>query len=173
MDVEWGRIFISCPMPWVTTSRTIVSNFVRKKAIHATNQFQDISQGAFDIVLSSYSLEHHPHPKTALQDIHLLLKDKGTLVLVLNYERHNVAKGKSVYKLDLNQHLYTWIFQNINNLLITSGFEILDNRYVRGAGYYRLIPMMKLGFPFYRFCTNFISQLLGIKEIMVISKKKI
>lgn len=91
---------------------------------------------------------------------------------MLPFERHSTAKGKSVYSLDLNQHLCTWNFQNINNLLITTGFEIIENRYVRGAGYHRLLPLMKLGFSFYQFATNFVSRLSGIKEIMVIAQKK-
>ena len=34
-------------------------------------------------------------------------------------------------------------------------------------------PLMKLGFNIYRFATNFVSRLTGIKEIMVIAEKKI
>ena len=147
-------------------------SFCRKKGIKATTNLQDIHPESFDIVLSSHSLEHHPHPKTGLEDIHSFLKENGILVLVLPYERHSTAKGKSVYSLDLNQHLYTWNFQNINNLLITTGFEIIENRYVRGAGYHRLLPLMKLGFSIYQFATNFVSRLTGIKEILVIAQKK-
>ena len=120
--------------------------FCKRKGIKATTNSRDVERGSIDIVLSSHSLEHHPHPKTSLEDIYSLLKDNGTLVLVLPYERHNAAKGKGDYRLDLNQHLYNWNFQNINNLLITTGFRIIENRYVRGTGYYKLLPLMKLGF---------------------------
>jgi len=144
------------------------TEFAKKKGINATSDLAVVPNESFDIVFSAHVLEHHPHPKTMLEDIHQKLMPGGKLILVLPHERHGKAEGK----LDLNQHLYAWNFQNINNLLITTGFAIKSNRYLRGAGYNRLLPLLKLGgLGLYRTATNLVSRLAGIKELMTIAVK--
>jgi SAM-dependent methyltransferase len=143
--------------------------FARKKGINATNDLDSVPNEGFDIVVSTHVLEHHPHPKTMLEDIYKKLKVGGKLILVLPYEKHGSSDGK----LDLNQHLFTWNFQTINNLLLTTGFTIEKNKYVRGAGYNKLLPLIKIGgFGLYRSATNLLSRLAGIKEMMTIAVKK-
>ncbi len=142
-------------------------NFCREKGIKATTNLNEIPDEAFDIVFSAHALEHHPYPKTMLGDMYRKLKKGSLLLLVIPYERH----GKGKPEFDLNQHLYTWNFQAINNLLLTVGFDILENKYIRGAGYYRLLPVAKINFGLYRFATNLVSRLAGIKEMMVVARK--
>jgi hypothetical protein len=102
-----------------------------------------------------------------LEQIFSKLKSGGKLILVIPHERH----GKGKFELDLNQHLYMWNFQNINNLLMIVGFRIEKNKYVHGAGYNRLLPLAKMNFGLYRFATNFLSKLTGIWEIMGVASK--
>jgi len=102
-----------------------------------------------------------------LEDIFTKLKNGKKLILVIPHERH----GRAEFKYDLNQHLFTWNFQAINNLLMSVGFEIKENRYVTGAGYFRLLPFLKINFGVYRFATNFVSRLMGIKEMMIVATK--
>jgi SAM-dependent methyltransferase len=142
-------------------------DFCKSKGINATNDLDSIPNESFDVLFSSHVLEHHPHPKTMLEDIHSKLKKGSDLILVIPYERH----GKGKFELDLNQHLYMWNFQNINNLLLLSGFKIKENKYVRGAGYNRLLPLAKINFGLYKFATNTLSRIMGIKEIMVVATK--
>lgn len=141
--------------------------FCRKKNITATNNVDDLPNDHFDIVLSTHVLEHHPNPKEMLEQIYYKLKKGASLILVIPHEVH----GKASYNLDLNQHLFTWNFQAINNLLITTGFIIKKNKYVRGAGYYKLLPLAKINFSIYRTATNLLSRLSGIKEMMIIAEK--
>lgn len=141
--------------------------FCRKKGINATTDLGLIPDETFEVVFSAHVLEHHPHPKTMLEDMYKKLKPGHTLILVIPFERH----GKGKFEYDLNQHLYTWNFQAINNLLLTVGFKIQGNRYIRGAGYFRLLPLAKFSFAVYRFATNFISHLFGIKEMMIVAEK--
>lgn len=141
--------------------------FCARKGIKATTDLSSIPNEAFDIVFSAHVLEHHPHPKTMIEDIYSKLKKGERLILVIPHERHSKAQ----FKLDLNQHLFAWNFQAINNILLTSGFEILENRYLRGAGYNRLLPLAKINFGLYRWATNTLSHLMGIKEMMVIARK--
>jgi SAM-dependent methyltransferase len=141
--------------------------FCKKKNIKATNNIDDLAHESFDIVVSTHVLEHHPNPKQMLEQIYSKLKKGGSFILVIPHEVH----GKSKYELDLNQHLFTWNFQAINNLLITTGFNVVENKYLRGAGYYKLLKLSKLNFNFYRTATNFLSRLAGIKEMMVVAVK--
>lgn len=141
--------------------------FCRKKGINATTQLEDIPDESFDVVFSAHVLEHHPHPMTMLEEMYRKLKKGEKLILVIPHERH----GKAQFKYDLNQHLYTWNFQAINNLLLTVGFQIEENRYLRGAGYFRLLPLTKINFGLYRFVTNTVSRLFGIKEMMIVGRK--
>ena len=89
-------------------------------------------------------------------------------MIVVPHERH----GRAKFELDLNQHLYMWNFQNLNNLLLVNGFEIVQNKYLRGAGYNKLLWLEKINFKLYWWATNMLSRLTGIKEILVVARKK-
>jgi SAM-dependent methyltransferase len=141
--------------------------FCRRKGIDATSNLEEIADESFDVIFSAHVLEHHPHPKTMLENIYQKLKTGGKFILVLPHEKH----GKAQFNFDLNQHLYTWNFQAINNLLLLNGFHILENKYVRGAGYNRLLPIAKWNFELYRTTTNLLSRLAGIKEMMIVASK--
>lgn len=141
--------------------------FSRERGVNATNHLDDIPDESCDYVFSSHVLEHHPHPKTMIEEMRAKLKPGHDLRLVIPFERH----GKASFELDLDQHLFMWNFRNINNLLITSGFKIKENKYVRGAGYQRWLFLAKINFGLYRWITNLTSRIAGIKEIMVVATK--
>jgi len=143
------------------------TDFCRTKGLDVTNILTDIPDESCDIVFSSHVLEHHPFPKTMIEEMRSKLKKGNDMLLVIPYERH----GKAKLELDLNQHLYMWNFQNINNLLISSGFKIKKNRYIRGIGYEKWLFLSKINFGLYHFITNLTSRLSGIKEIMVVATK--
>ncbi len=142
-------------------------SFCRQKGINATNNLEDLENESFDYVFSSHVLEHHPYPKQMIEEMREKLKTGSDLLLVIPFERH----GKAKFELDLNQHLYNWNFQNINNLLLTTGFAIKENKYLRGAGYNRLLALGKKNFKLYKLATNSVSYLAGIKEMMVVATK--
>ncbi len=143
-------------------------DFCRSKGIQATNSLEDLEDESFDVVFSAHVLEHHPHPKTMLEDMRSKLKKGKRLILVIPYERH-MKKGE--FELDLNQHLYCWNFQAINNLLITTGFKIEENHYIRGAGYHKLLGLNKISSRLYWHTTNMLSRVAGIKEMMIVATK--
>ncbi|HWR32891.1 MAG TPA: class I SAM-dependent methyltransferase [Chitinophagaceae bacterium] len=143
--------------------------FCKKKGINATNDLHALPDEGFDIIFSAHVLEHHPNPKEMLGNIYSKLKKGSALILVIPHEVH----GKSQYMLDLNQHLFSWNFQTINNLLLTTGFLVRKNKYIRGAGYKKLLKLAKINFGLYRMATNLLSRLSGIKEMMIIAEKPI
>jgi len=141
--------------------------FCKKKNIKATNNLNDVPDEEFDIVISTHVLEHHPNPKEMLVQIFSKLKKGASLILVIPHEVHGIPK----FELDLNQHLFMWNFQAINNLLITTGFKVVQNKYVRGAGYNKLLKLARINFNLYKTATNLISRLSGIKEMMIVAVK--
>lgn len=144
------------------------AKFSRDRGVNATNTLADIPNESCDYVFSSHVLEHHPHPKMMIEEMRSKLKDGHDLLLVIPFERH----GKASFELNLDQHLYMWNFQNINNLLISSGFKIKENKYLRGAGYQKWLFLAKTNFGLYQWITNLTSRLTGIKEIMVVATKQ-
>jgi len=141
--------------------------FCKKKNIKATNNLNDVPDEEFDIVISTHVLEHHPNPKEMLIQIFSKLKKGASLILVIPHEVHGIPK----FELDLNQHLFMWNFQAINNLLITTGFKVVQNKYVRGAGYNKLLKLARINFNLYKTATNLLSRLSGIKEMMIVAVK--
>jgi SAM-dependent methyltransferase len=103
--------------------------YCKKKVNTATSHLQALSDETIDMVLSAHIFERHPNPKEMLGNIFSKLKKGFTLILVILYE----LRGKAQYMLDLNQHLFIWNFQTINNLLLTTGFIVMKNKYLRGA----------------------------------------
>jgi SAM-dependent methyltransferase len=141
--------------------------FCREKGINATTKLEEIPDEGFDLVFTAHVLEHHPNPKSMIEDMRRKLKRGQRLIIVIPHERH----GRAGFSLDLNQHLFSWNFRTINNLLLTSGFQIKANRYVRGAGYFRLLSLARINFGLYRWATNTVSRIMGIREIMVVATK--
>ena len=80
--------------------------------------------------------------------------------------------GKASFELDENQHLYCWNFQTINNLLISNGFQIEKNEYVKGAAYRKLLPFFSLNKSLYKFLTTTTARIFGLREMMIVATKK-
>lgn len=142
--------------------------FCKSKGLQVTSNLDELPNQGFDTVFCAHVLEHHPHPKIMLENIRSKLKTGHDLILVLPYETH-AQKGD--FQLDLNQHLYCWNFQSINNLLISTGFNVKKNQYLRGSGYFRLLPVNRISFPLYFFTTNLVSYFAGIREMLIVATK--
>ena len=140
----------------------------KKRGIKVIHDLDEIEDKSFDIVYSAHTLEHVINPHEVILQMKAKLKDNGKLMLILPTERLR----KASFELDTNQHLYSWNFRTINNLLIKSGFDILENKYYRGIGYDKLLFASRLSINFYRWLTYLTAFLCGIKEMMIIAKKK-
>lgn len=144
-------------------------DYCRRKGINVVNNLDLIPDGSIDIVFSSHTLEHLENPRDMLGTMKNKLKDSGKLILVLPVENH----GHSSFELDINQHLFCWNFRTINNLLLVSGFKIISNQYLRGAGYGKLLSLSKINRKLYDLATQLMAYLFGIKEMKIVASKKI
>ena len=82
-----------------------------------------IEKKSFDLVISSYTFDHIPHPRAVLSNIYDILKNDGLVVteihdLELIKERREFCLFEHEHYIYLNQQTFT-------NLLAETGFEVL------------------------------------------------
>jgi SAM-dependent methyltransferase len=142
--------------------------FSRRKGIHVFDRIEEVPNEHYDVVLSSHVLEHLENPFENLNLLSSKLKPGGQLILVLPTERHGVVP----FAIDADQHLYSWNFRTINNLLQRAGFEIRENRFRYGTAQYKLRYLGKLSFSVYDLNTRILGKLLSRRDMIVIAQKK-
>ena len=94
---------------------------------------EDVPDNSVDVVITSHTLEHIPHPYVALRQIRDKLKPDGKLVLLLPID--DWRRGRKYHGGDVNNHLYTWTPLLLGNLLTEAGYRVhpSDIRRVRHA----------------------------------------
>jgi SAM-dependent methyltransferase len=133
------------------------------RGIRATTCLSEIADQSSDVVLAAHVLEHHPEPLKMLCEIARKMKPGGTLIIALPYERHR----RPPIGADLDQHLYSWTFQTINNLLIFAGFRVTANRYLFGTGYRKLLGLKKIDRRGYSVAVWIAGVLTNCRELLV------
>jgi SAM-dependent methyltransferase len=101
---------------------------LRKRGRIVLDRRQDIERGAFEYVLSSHSLEHSPTPFYDLQEFREYVRPAGRLILALPIEKND----RPTLRPDWDQHLQTWTFQTITNLLLVTGWKPLFQSVIYG-----------------------------------------
>jgi len=129
-----------------------------------------IPNNSYDIVLMSHVLEHVTCPYQTLKIVRRKLKRYGILILVLPFEKDD-KPFKPPIKLDPNQHLYAWTFKAINNLLIRTGFEVLENKIIYLTGIRRFEKMYKINRKLYLKLIKLIGRIFNRKERLIVCKK--
>ncbi len=134
------------------------------RGLHVFRQYKDIPQRSWDYVLCRHALEHVEHPLDVLREMFALLKDRGTLILILPKERHRFIDPKP----DLNQHLYCWNFRTIDNLIHRAGGVVTKNFYESVVGYRALLPVRRIfGSTAYYHATRAAGRLARVTELVV------
>jgi len=142
-------------------------DFCKQKGKKIIKSLDEVNDGTFDVVFSSHTLEHVETPFETLKLLYKKLRPDGILILVLPVEKY----GKSDFDPDSNQHLFLWNFRTINNLLIRSGFKILENSYLRGYGYDKFNSIAKINLKLFEIITTLTSLIYGVKELFIVAKK--
>ncbi len=140
--------------------------FSKNKGVNTIEDLKDVNN--FDVVFSSHVLEHVENPCETINIMKSKLKKNGKLILILPVEKHEKVK----FRLDKHQHLYCWNFKSINNLLIKSGFKIVENKYLHGGGYKKLLLVSRIYFKLYILLTRLTGFLYGTKEMKIVATKK-
>jgi SAM-dependent methyltransferase len=105
----------------------------RKRRVLETRE--EIPRAGFDYLLSSHSLEHSPSAYGDLQEFREYLRPAGRLILVLPIE----LRLKPALEPDWDQHLQSWTFQTITNLLNRTGWVPLFQSVIYGPFLLRTI----------------------------------
>jgi SAM-dependent methyltransferase len=113
----------------------------RRRGVRVHDQMENVPRGAYDVVLCRHVLEHVEAPLDALRTMRALLRDGGTLILVLPRERHWLPRD---VRPDVNRHLYCWNVRAIWNLLWLAGFEPVSATYCHPFGAHRLMFVRRL-----------------------------
>jgi len=139
--------------------------FLAKKGVPCYSCIDDIPDKNFDIVLCCHVLEHLDDPLETLRIFKRKLKPGGKLILVVPRERHAPAS----FEMDINQHLFSWNFRTLNNLLNRAGYTVCENAICRGKGYYKLMPLTLFGYKPWRLATKLVAFLFRSSEMKVVA----
>lgn len=142
-------------------------NFFKSKGGMATNNINKIPDNSIDIIFSAHVLEHVENPLETLNIIKSKLKKGGKLIIVTPLD-----KVKKVNSKDVNQHLWTWTPQLMNNLLVKSGFQPVENKIISSYAYKKLLPFRKLGIITYDYITRFAGIIFRDKELKFVAVKR-
>ena len=116
-----GHLTVSIKAECYDVSQYIMDDLQESGRLIVRN-LQNIKSDSYDYILASHSLEHSWDPRIELLEIKRMLNLNGNLFLILPIED---LPGQFPIKPDIHQHLYAWNFQNIVNLLVNCGFEVL------------------------------------------------
>jgi SAM-dependent methyltransferase len=103
--------------------------FLKSKGRKVFETPAEIITGSYDYLISSHCLEHVKNPFEELLFLKSILKDSGTLVLIVPIE---VMPGTPVYSFDDNKHFYNWNFQSMTNILLETGYAVKIQKTVYG-----------------------------------------
>jgi hypothetical protein len=108
------------------------------------------------------------NPTENLKFLYKKLKKDGLLILVLPTERQRYSLLRPEL---LNNHLFAWNFDTINNLLFRVGFKVEKNKFYSGAGYSKLSFLSNFSFSLYLIIVSLIGRLTKSKDLFILARK--
>lgn len=123
-----GQVSAAIPDAACFDQSQYARRFVQQQGRKCFEDFNDIPEHAFDVVLSSHTLEHCLSPPDELEKFRRFVNSDGKLVLIVP---HEIRVGPAM-KMDTDRHLYAWSFQTITNLLLTCGWKPVQQRWLYG-----------------------------------------
>jgi len=142
-------------------------DFFKAKGGNATTDINRIPDNSFDIVFSAHVLEHVDNPLETLGVMFSKLKKGGRLILITPLD-----KCKKINCADINQHLWTWTPQLMNNLLVKAGFKPIENKIISTCAYKKLLPFRKFGIRVYDWATRLAGKIVRDRELKFVAVKE-
>jgi len=123
----------------------------RRRGLRVFDDLNTVPRGAWDIVICRHVMEHVEEPLASLRSMRDLIAPDGELYLILPKESH----GRSSLVPDMDQHLYSWTFRTLNNLVLRAGLVPYRNEYRYSLGWRFFLPVRKhLGPASYYYITT-------------------
>ena len=111
----------------------------RRRHLTVFDDLADVPKAEWEIVFCRHVLEHLERPLDTLRSIRELIAPGGEIYLILpkeDFDTPGIAP-------DVNQHLYCWNFQALNNLLFRAGYKPYVNEYRYMLGWKALMPVRR------------------------------
>jgi len=141
-------------------------NFCKNKGIKVVKDIKKIKSNSFDSILVSHCLEHLENPAQFLKEFYRVLKPSGRLLLLLpTWSKNKPVKN---FESNVSQHLYSWNFYEINELLKLEGFKIKINKFNYAYGF---SVFYKLNFNLALFLIKLFGRLNNRKEMLLLAEK--
>jgi SAM-dependent methyltransferase len=144
------------------------NDFAKKKGIKIISSTTEIKDNFFDIILSCHNLEHLENPFENLKFLYNKLKKGGILILVLPTEKQKYSPLKPEL---VNNHLFAWNFDTINNLLFRVGFNVEKNKFYSGKGYSKFSFLSAFNFNLYIFVVSLVGKLTRSKDLFIVARR--
>lgn len=135
-----GHLTVSIKAECYDVSQYIMDDLQESGRLIVRN-LQNIKSDSYDYILASHSLEHCWEPRIELAEIKRILKPGGNLFIILPIEE---MPGQYPVQPDIHQHLYSWNFQSIVNLLVNCSYEIIMQDIIYGPTGMRYFKNMDL-----------------------------
>ena len=99
-------------------------NFIKENFnFKVVNKIDDIEDDSLNVIISNHCLEHVTNPIKILKDLKQKIKTNGKLII---YVPHDNSSCK--FKVhDIDKHFYSFSPSNLGNILVESGYEIIDS----------------------------------------------
>jgi SAM-dependent methyltransferase len=139
--------------------------------VPATGQ---VGSNSVDVALCHHVLEHVADPGGVLRELLRLLRQDGTLLLAVPFEKE--GRYRAYDPEEPNHHLYSWNTQTLGNLVVDAGFE-LESAGLGEFGYDRFAAAwadrLRLGERGFRWIRRLAHGLQPGREVRVIAHKRV
>ncbi len=135
-----GQGIAALPNAWGWDISAEARHVCQKRNLRMFENLEAVPRGEWDIVVCRHVLEHLERPIDALKCIRELLAPDGEVYLIVPKEDHYSPPIRP----DVNQHLFCWNFQAINNLLFRSGLVPYRNEYRYMLGWHAFLPVRRI-----------------------------
>lgn len=119
-----------------------------------------------DIIISNHALEHVDNPVYILKEMKRICRRNGKIILVVPHEVNSKVKEN-----DINMHLYTWSPQNLRNLFVFCGYNVLKSEHIDTAwmpNYLRIQQL--LGWRCFHILCRLYSKRKNIHQTIVVAQ---
>jgi SAM-dependent methyltransferase len=148
----WNLAALECSRKIGYDVSDILRDKVTGQGIEFISSAAQLAPDSADVIICHHTLEHLLDPPRALQEMKLLLKPAGKLLLFVPFERE--SKYTRFDPAEPNHHLYSWNAQTLGNLVQQCGYNVHE-AHVAPFGYDRFSAVwadrLKLGAFGFRF----------------------
>lgn len=130
-----GTLIMNLPARerWCVEANPLAREFSAQKFPDLKIQefIDNVPDNMFDVIMSNHALEHVPCPLVSLSKIKAKLKVGGRAVFYVPSMEDQLSEaglGGVFNPSDIHHHLHVWGPQQLGNLFIVAGFEIVEAR---------------------------------------------